>query len=86
MIEKNKGLADADGVTIPLTLEEYTSCSKPKPEAQEFYDTSDFDYDDYYDDYSSNDESQEQSESENDGWTIKSNPMLGCPIQVSRES
>lgn len=66
LIEKNKGLAEADGVKIPLTLEEYTSCSKPKPEVQEFYDTSDFDYDDY-DDYYSDDESQEQSESENDG-------------------
>lgn len=56
MIEKNKSLAESDGVQIPLTLEEYTINTKPKEESPDLggltldsdYDYNDSDSDEYY--------------------------------------
>ena len=53
MIEKNKSLAESDGVTIPLTLAEYTTHTKPVEETPDMGDLnldSDYDYDYDYND------------------------------------
>lgn len=62
LIEKNKSLAESDGVTIPLSLAEYTTNTKPTEEAPDMNDLNlDSDYE-YYNDsdcYYSDDEEYE---------------------------